>query len=78
MEPEFTRNLKAKFENWANEVGNETRKSSTELNDDEIPHNDITKSLRSKFESIKDDKPLESPKMNRVRVNRFVVRTEIN
>ena len=73
VEPEFTRNLKAKFENWANEVENENRKnSSTELSD-EIPQNDITKSLRSKFESFKDDKPAETKVSRPVKVNRFVV-----
>lgn len=72
VEPEFTRNLKAKFENWANEVENENRKNSTTDLSDEIPQNEITKNLRSKFESFKDETPAET-KVSRVKVNRFVV-----
>jgi len=72
VEPEKAKNLKAMFENWGADVEKENRKNSNLTESlEELPHNgDFTKSLRSKFESIRDDKTDEkSPKL---KVNRFV------
>lgn len=73
VEPEKAKSLKAKFENWANEVENENRRNSN-LNEsiEEIPQNDITKNLRSKFESFREDKTEEN-RVSKMKVNRFVV-----
>jgi len=70
VEPEITKNLKAKFENWSS-FEKETRKNSRTDSLEEIPQNEITKTLRSKFESIQNDKTIESVN-NKIKVNRFV------
>lgn len=74
MEPEIARNLKAKFENWAVEVGkmNEKNREKDQVDDgDSIPQPHITKNLKAKFEAIKNESsPVEKPKP---RVSRFVV-----
>lgn len=54
----MTRSLKAKFENWANEVSTTTTTSevngnkSYDLPDDYTPSLDMAKNLKAKFESI--------------------------
>lgn len=73
VEPEMARSLKAKFENWANEIERENHKNSgleTEV-EDFTPQLDTAKNLKAKFEAIKlENKPAEKPKP---KVNRFVV-----
>lgn len=66
------------FENWGNDVEKENRRNSNLTESlEELPHNgDFTKSLRSKFESIKDDKPDENV-TKVVKVNRFVVSMDL-
>lgn len=76
VEPEMARSLRAKFENWANDVERENNKNNHnghyDLPEDFTPQLEKTKSLKAKFESIKTDSssPVERRKP---RVNRFVV-----
>lgn len=81
VEPEKAKNLKAMFENWGNDLEKENRRNSKpNLTDslEELPHTgDFTKSLRSKFESIKSDKSNEKA-TTKIKVNRFVVSSTSN
>ena len=79
VEPEMARSLRAKFENWANDVERENNNKNNynghyDLPDDFTPQLEMTKSLKAKFESIKSEsnRPVER---RRPRVNRFVVST---
>lgn len=71
VEADKAKSLRAKFENWDNEL-KENRKNEEELEEDFLPQVDTTKTLRAKFEAIKEDtvKPIEKPK---AKVNRFIV-----
>ncbi|GBM63710.1 hypothetical protein AVEN_147640-2 [Araneus ventricosus] len=69
VEADKAKSLKAKFENWDTELNN--KKNEEDEEEDFLPQVDTTKTLRAKFEAIKEDtlKPVEKPKP---KVNRFI------
>lgn len=71
VEADKAKSLRAKFENWDNEL-RENRRNEEDQEEDFLPQVDTTKTLRAKFEAIKGDtlKPVEKPKP---KVNRFIV-----
>lgn len=77
VEPEMARSLRAKFENWASEVerdnNNKNRNGTYDLPNDYTPQLDMTKNLKAKFESFRNDLNKPVPEKRKARVNRFVV-----
>uniref|UniRef100_T1JBG4 Uncharacterized protein n=1 Tax=Strigamia maritima TaxID=126957 RepID=T1JBG4_STRMM len=80
IEAEKTRNLRAKFENWANEDDEEEEEVEQE-NDDYTksydydngqPSIDTTKNLKAKFEALREETERANTKPKSPKVNRFV------